>query len=808
MLETLFQDLRFGLRSVRKNALLSFVIVVTLSFGIGISTGIFTFYNAEFLRPRVDKDYDTFVKVYGAYTNDQQRSVRPRGVTLEDYFALRDGAKSLSKLAAWAQFDAPFGRGDAVRAALVSCNFFALYEPGQPLLGRLLQPADCNAAAAPVVVLSERLWRVRFAADLAIIGKAMMVNGQPVTVVGVTPDYVGMVQGSRAWLPYSLEGYLKLGDHWRQPGEGNWLEVEGRLQLGFSRAEAAAELRLLASQQERLHPGRYTSLFVTDGSAVQEPVEGVRMIWVVTVILGALTIFVLIVCVNVAMLLLSRAAARRQEIAVRLALGASRWRLIRMLLAETFLLAGSAGLASLYLAYQLPGLLDRWLTNPLGDGGGTWYSLVPDWRVFGYLMLVTFLAGTMAGLTPAIQSLKVNLTDSLKGRPSQVQGSRLHGWLIGTQVALSFFLLFGAGFCVRVAGSAANFEPGFDTGQMLWAGVWMRNRATEPRNWEVYQRTLRERLGALPGVQAVAFSSFHPFNDTDALEVQASHQPQRRVAGNAVSPNYFAVLGIPIVSGRALREGDPPCDQSGCPVVVSERLASEFWPNGNALGQTLRDTQGNSFEIVGIARNVASTRPGEPDSPLLYQPLNPQTFYPANPSVRFSGDPATALRAVTTTIQELAPEFFVRAQTFQAMMDHTRESIRRITQLIVFLCTIAVSLAAIGIYGVVAFAVTQRTKEIGIRLALGARKLDIYRAILRGNGRPVVVGLLIGLALTVTTFTVLTPLLRDVKFGVNVQSPVAYLVITLALAVLALAAMLGPARRATKVDPLIALRTE
>jgi predicted permease len=806
----LWHDLRYAARSLRKHALLSAVVVATLSFGIGVSTGIFTFYNAEFLRPQVDKDYDSFAKVYAAYTRDPRRFGRPRGATLEDYLAWRDGAKSLGDLVAWAQFNAPFGQGDRARGALVSCNFFALYDPGRPLLGRLLQPADC-AAAQPVMVLSERLWRVRFGADPQIIGKSVPVNGQGVTVVGVTPNYAGMVQGSRAWLPYTLETYLKLGDHLSQPGEENWLQVEGRLQSGFSRRQAAAELQLLAGLQERLHPGRHTRLFVTDGSAIQEPGgEGGRMVLVVAVIVGVLTIFVLLICVNVATLLLARAAARRQEIAVRLALGASRWRLARMLLAETFLLAGLAGLASIYLAYKLPGILDRWLTNPLGETGGTWQSLAPDWLAFGYLALVTLLAGAMAGLAPALQSLKVNLTDSLKGRPSRVQGVRLHGWLIGTQVALSFFLLFSAAFCVRIAQRVAAFEPGFETRQTLWANVRPRNRVTEPRSWEDFQRNLTERLSALPGVQAVAFARYRPFSAIDSIDVQARGEALRRVDNNWVSPNYFAVLGIPIVSGRALRADDPPCELSGCRVVVSERLAREFWPNGNPLGQTLRDARGNSFEVVGVARDVAGTSLGlgEPTSPLLYQPLTRKAFFPAAPFVRFSGDAATTLRAVTITIQELAPEFSVMAETFQAVMDHLREGLGRLTQLVVFLCAIAVGLAAIGIYGVVAFAVAQCTREIGIRLALGAQKPDIYRAVVGGNGRPIVVGLLIGLAFTVAAFTALAPLLRQAKVGAHVQEPLTYVGAAILLAAVALGAMLRPARRATKVDPLVALRCE
>jgi len=471
-LEQLGQDLRFALRSLRKHALLSLMVVATLTLGIGVSTGVFTWFNALFLRGRVDKDHASFVKVYAAYTDDPTRFVIPRDTTWEDYQAFRDGAKSLHTLAALGQVSAPFGLDDpaVTRAALVTCNFFALYDPGRPLLGRLLQPEDC-AAANPVVVLSERLWRHRFAADPQVVGRVTHFNGQLVTIVGVAPNFAGMVNGARAWFPYSLESYLKLGDHLQHPGEAPWLEVTGRLQPGFSREQAAAELGLLASAQNRLHPGRSTTVFVTDGSDIQEPFQGSDFVGGLALILGALTVFVLIVCANVTTLLLARAAARQQEIAVRVALGAGRLRLIRMLLVETFLLASAAGLASVYLAYKSPGVLGRWLTNARGEGGGVWFSLSPDWRVFGYLTLVTILAGVMAGLTPALQSLKINLSEMLKGRqsmPSGGKGSRLYGILIGAQVALSLFLLAGAVLFVRTSQKLSALRLGLKRSGCSW----------------------------------------------------------------------------------------------------------------------------------------------------------------------------------------------------------------------------------------------------------------------------------------------------------------------------------------------------
>jgi predicted permease len=807
--DEMFQDLRFAVRSLRKHALLSTVVVATLTLGIGVSAGVFTWFNAVYLRARVDKDHASFVKVYSGYTSDPALPVIPRQTTWEDYQAYREGAKSLSILAAWGEVSAPFGQDDpaVTRAALVTCNFFELYDPGQPLLGRLLRQEDC-AAAKPVVVLSERLWRHRFAADPQVVGQVAHFNGQPVTIVGVAPNFAGMVNGARAWFPYSLETRLKLGDNLQRPGEAAWLEVAGRLQPGFSRAQADAELRLLAGQQDRLHPGRITTVAVTDGSSIQIPSYGKPMVKVIALILGALTVFVLIVCVNVTTLLLARAAARHQEIAVRVALGAGRLRLIRMLLVETLLLASGAGLASVYLAYQLPGVLDHWLVNPWGEGGGTWFSKTPDWRVFGYLTLVTILAGVIAGLTPALQSLKVNLSEMLKGRQSHAKGPRLYGILIGAQVALSLFLLVGAVVFVRTLQQAVNFEPGFETRRVLWAQLYAPDN-TERRSWGGFHRALTDRLTALPGVQSVAWSHWFPlFVGRSQMNVQAPGQAMRRVAFGTVSANYFVTLGIPIVSGRSLREDDPPCGNGMCSVVVSERLAREFWPNEVPLGKTLQLPKGDSYEVVGVARDISSTKLGGLDDPMIYRPWNPNGGRPANPFVRFVGDEATVTRAVTGAIREVEPELPVEAATIQAVREHTMESVGKAVRLIVFLCATAVILAVVSIYGVVAFAVSRRAKEMGIRLALGARPTDIYRAVLGSSGRPVVVGSLIGLALSVAAFSAIAPLARNAEITINVWDPFNYIAAAVALTASALAAMVSPARRATKIDPMATLRQE
>jgi predicted permease len=809
-METLWQDVSYAARSLRKHALLSITIIATLTLGIGVSAGVFTYYNAEFLRARLDKDFDSFAQVFSAYTIDPRRPGAWGETTLEDYTAFRDGAKSLRNLAAYAEFYAPLGKDDPVgaRCLLVTSNFFSLYDLRQPLMGRLLQTEDYSPAN-PVVVLSERLWRNRFASDPQIVGNVVHFNGQPVTVVGVTPTFAGMVHGATAWLPYTLETYLKSGDHLLRPGAAAWLSVAGRLNPGFSYEDAAAELKLLAGQQDRLHPGRATTINVTNGSIIQQPTgtnrEDNRLLFVL--IMGALIFIVLIVCMNVTTLLLSRAAARRQEIAVRLALGAGRARLVRMLMTETSLLAAVAGLLSFYLAGRLPEILMRWLSS--ADDVIAW-SMAPDWRVFVFLTLMTVLAGTMAGLQPALQSLKVNLSETLKGRQSSLGGGRgswLYGQLIAAQVAFSFFLLCGAMLFVSVARQAASFEPGFETRQVLWADLLLRSRSAEQRNWGAFHGALTERLTTLPGVQSVAYSN-RTFRGRLMADVQAPGQAPRPVEINMVSENYFNTLGIAIVSGRAFRESDPPCGKAICPVVVSQQLARAFWPGEPPIGQTLRNSAGHSFEVVGVARDISSRRLGDLDDPTIYQPANLNGNYPAQPFVRFSGDGEALTRAVAAAARELAPELSVEARTIQSGREAGTERLWRYARLIGLVCTMSVLLAILGIYGVVAFAVSRRTREMGIRIALGASSKDIYHAVMWSSGRPIVIGLLIGLVVTAVTTSAVAPLSRNVGFTVNALDPISYALTAILLVGVALFAMLVPARRASRIDPMMVLRDE
>src|SRR5262245_55353551 len=412
LLDDVAADVRFALRGFRQQKALSAIVVLTLTFGIGVSSGVFTLFSAIGLRPMLDADPETFFRIYAGATTDRTRGFNRGQSTPEEYFAFRDGLGSARALSAQGRFNAGLGEGDTstVGMNLVSCNFFDVYGPPRAALGRLLQPADCDTAA-PVIVLTATAWTRHFGADDGIIGRRILVRGVPLTVVGVAPPTAATLGSGRAWLPFTLRPVLKLGDDPRRMADGHysherWLSVTGRLAAGATREQVAADAAIVTAQLDRLHPNQTSGATVTDGAAVHDPVSRGPVLSIIFLIMGALTCLVLIACANVATLLLSRAEARQQDVAVRLSLGAGRARVLRMLLTETLTLAIIAGAASACLAYYLPTLLGTWMLGTRPE-----LSLAPDWRVFVYLGSSVWLAGLAAGLAPSLESLRVDRSE-------------------------------------------------------------------------------------------------------------------------------------------------------------------------------------------------------------------------------------------------------------------------------------------------------------------------------------------------------------------------------------------------------------
>ena len=811
-LETFFQDVRYGARLLVRSPLLSGATVLTLALGIGVNTGVFTVLNGILLRPRVETSPETFAHLSPRYSGDPAMTALPWTTSLRDYRAYQDHARSIRGLAAWGVGNSTLGPDDPVRwlVMMTTCNYFSLYGLEQAKLGRLFRPEECaNPGDAPVAVISEELWRRRYDADPQILGTVIRLNQQPFTVVGITPArFAGDLKGPGIYVPYTMQAHFYSGrDFFRETGV-LWLNVEGRLQPGETRASAQAEINVIARQQDTLEPGRRTTMYVTNGSFASEPGSGV--FWIAPLIMGALTLILLLACTNVTMLLLSRAAARQREIAIRLSLGASRRRLLRMLLTESLILATAAAAISAWLAARAPSMMEKLIP------GMPHYPMQPDLLVFAYLAGVTLLAAAMAGMTPAAESLKVDLTRSLKGEESLFgsRRSRTRGFLIGAQVAMSLVLLVGAALFVRAEFTIFSENPGFETRHVLMVPLRMPLPPYTPATAAAFYQTLEQRVRALPGVHSVAFAGMTPFSGDEGIgpgeEMRLPGQAKGaglKVSVNVVSPGYFDTLRIPIVRGRAFRDGETPIVGASSPAVISEAFARAMWPAADPLGQTIQDAAGNPLEIVGIARDLKSERFGAVDRPYVYRLRRPQAFGDTL-MAQVQGDPLPVQLAIRGVIRDMDREMMPRIGTIQDARNTFADIFWKMAEMVLLLGAVAIVLAVVGIYGVVAFAVSRRTREMGIRMALGATRANIVISVISSGVRPILFGLSIGLLLALAGAAALSQVLQATPIGLDVHDPIAYGAVALLLIATALAAMLGPAWRAARSDPSQALRQE
>jgi len=812
-LESVAEDLRYALRNLWRNASLSGAVVATLTLGIGLNASIFTLIDGFGFRPFVEKDPGSFVWILASYSapnsNSAPQAAARGSLEWSDYLAMRQAARGVHDFAAWQQVQAPLELRDtaSVRAFLVTCNFFGLHSVHHAELGRLFEPADC-AEGLPTIVLTHELWQDRFDSDPQIVGKSIHYNGRPVTVIGVArlTAFAGALENVRAWIPHTAALQLGIGGRFTKV-----LQVAARLNPSVSRQAVASELTVIARQQDQLHPNRLTHIVTTDGSRFADPQSRAGFFFVVLFIMGILLIVVLMSCANVATLLLSRAAGRHREIAVRLALGAGSGRLVRMLLTENAVLAAIAGAASLYVVYHVPDLLFSYVS------GGKAFPFDLNWRVFTYLAAVTGMAAVLSGLAPAFEALNVHIAESLKGGPgwsgsragAMPTGPRIRSFLVAGQVSLSLVLLIGAGICIAAYGRATLGNPGFDTRHVV--GTIVRLNGPAPKSWSAFNRNLADSVRVLPGVEATASALSRPVFGLVYAFVHAPGEPPVEVQYNAVSPDYFATVKLPIERGRALRAGDPAPGHGAAPVVVSSELARQFWPGQDALGKTLRTGGGDILEVAGLAPDTAVHNLGSVDKPTFYQMWDPASALYA-PLVRFrdgrAGDGAAMSGAVRAALQRALPDAAVDARVIQSELDQGLGPFRSLAVLITMLGAIALALALIGIYGVVSFAVKQRTKEVGIRIALGAQKPDIFRAILVDGLRPIGVGLLVGMALALAVSRMVSVMLRSSEFHLNTGDPGAYAAVSIILTGSAVAAMIGPALRAAACNPIDVLREE
>jgi predicted permease len=811
-LESIWADVRYALRQLRKSPVFAITVILSLTLGLGANTTIFTFVNALLLRPPAVADSGRLVEV-------MERNAKASGIesylpfTYLGYGLLRDHNHTLSGFAA---FDGDprtvswsnAGQGQMVHGQLVSSNFFSVLGV-KPVLGRaFLDDDDTSGRAAPAVVISYSFWQDRLGADPAAIGRALVLNGTSYTVVGVAPPaFTGILIGSRDdfWAPLAMTPALIHDAQRLGSKDSYWLLGVGRLRPEVSRSQAQADLSVLTRSIRSSDPHMAemdASLFAVE--LVPKPYRG-YVVAFTGMLMAAVGLVLLIACANAANLLLARAITRRRELAVRSALGASRTRIVRQSLTESVLLslAGSAG--GLLLAnWSVPVLLNfKPATIPLS------LDAPLDWRVFCFALLAAVLSGIAFGVVPALRSTRRDLLPALKDE-TQLAGPR-RSWLrcslVVAQIAVCLVLLISAGLCVRSLFNARSIDPGFSTHGVVVAGLDPGSLGyTEAQGREFY-RELLERVRALPGVGSASLSDslplgaerlvhgvhidgFNPPPGEDSIPVQVAY----------AAPGFFTTMGIPIFSGREFLPEDIHPDPSA--VVINQAMAKRFWPDRNPVGQHFKDGK-ETVEIVGVVKTGKYRSLGEDAQSFMYRPLvySAQAFL----VVRVQSGEQSALDEIRRVIRGLDPNVVpVEMESISQYMALPLFAAHTTGVLLAAFGAVALLLAIIGLSGVVSYSVSQRTSEIGVRMALGADRLDVVRLILRQGMRLTVIGILCGLALSFAA----TRLLAGLLYGIKPEDPATFAAVSLLLAAVALLSCYVPAHRAASIDPMKALRAE
>ncbi|MBL8207214.1 MAG: ABC transporter permease [Blastocatellia bacterium] len=808
----LWQDLRYGARMLWKRPGFTLVALLSLSLGIGANTAIFSLVNALFLRSLPVAEPQRIVALNNAaldgsrdfptFSVPNYRDLRDRNDVLAGMLAYRNTTVSLSR----------DGVNSRVWSYLVTGNYFELLGV-QPLLGRFFTPQDdLMPGAHPVAVITHECWQTRFGSDAAIVGKQALINGHSFTIIGVAaPGFYGTEVSFKVemWFPSMMLTIIEPGrDYLNDRDTANFF-VQGRLKPGVTLSRAEAALKNIAAQLAREYPADNEGLTIAlsppglFGTFMRGPLMGFA--GVLTVVVG---LVLLLACTNLANLLLARATERRKEIAVRLALGASRTRLVRQLLTESMMLSILGGGSGLLLASWLIDAVAAFkppLAIPL------MIALRLDQGVLLFTCLLTLLTGLLFGLLPAWQATNSDLVPALKDE-TKMQGYRrswLRNSLVVGQVALSLVLLICAGLVLRGLQNAQRINPGFIAQHAVEMTFDLKRQGYDEGRIRQFKQQLLHRVRALPGIEAAGLTDFVPLSldlNNEAIQIEGQPEAQGAEAPMAMtgmaSPGTLAALGTRLVQGRDFTEQDGENQQRVA--LVNETFARRFWPEQSALGRrfSLDGTRGPWIEVVGIIQDGKYFSLSEETKPFAYFNMRPRDGY-ATLIARTNRDPATTMAALRREFQQLDATLPIySAKTLTEHMAAPLFPARVAATLLGSFGLLALLLAAIGIFGVMSYAVAQRTRELGIRIALGANTSNILRLVL-GQG---IVLTALGLALGLAAALIGTRWLGGLLFGLNALDLTTFTGVALLLAAVAVLACWIPARRATKVDPMVALR--
>jgi predicted permease len=813
MFERLWRHLRYATRGLVARPGFTLTALITLAFGIGINTALFTVVYSFVFRPLPVRESERVVNVYRTFRGLYSLEVngRPSMLSYPGYLRLREATRSLENLAVFRGQELTLLSGDGsthVGAALASCNYFAtLYV--RMARGRAFTSDECaRPNDGPVVVLSHGLWQRQFGADSAIVGRAIVLNRLPFTVIGVAePGFVGTdFEVAELWVPITMYPSLSAGKANPFEGDASWLEAVGRLRPGVSLATARQELGDIARREDASHPGRTTVLTVSPGAMMNFPEAREQGAIVLIGIVAVAVLVVIMACTNVMTLLLARATARRREIGIRLSLGASRRELIGQLMIESAVLALVGGAAGLLLAYWLPPLIALSIPQQRLH-----LELSPDVAVIAYSGLLSLGTAFLFGLLPALQATDLHLTAAMRTEGAagggRGGGARMRGTAVGVQVATSAFLLVIAALFLRATQRALASDPGFTTQGVVALSFNLEQLGYDSLRARLFLDEMRRELSALPGARAVALASSLPFHGRNMTVVRTdptkpSGEPNLPTLINRVTGDYFEALGIPIVRGRAFNARDERAANPRAS-VVSETFAREAWGSSDPIGREF-DGDGTRFEVVGVARDVHSVSVGSADGAFMYEAAHPMAVGGLMVVVRTSSSAPMISAAAERLVRTIDPSVLVDAETLDERLAASLRPVQLTAVVASALGLLALLLALVGVYGVVNYGVSQRTREIGIRIALGASRRKVQGLVLRQGGRVVAIGMGVGIALAAAA----SQIIRSLLFGVSTLDPLAFLGVTAMLFMAAALAVWVPARRAARLDPAITLREE